>query len=292
MIKRLALIGVGLIGGSLALALRRAGVVDEVIGVGRGIANLELARERNIVDSYTTDPATAVIGADLVVIGATLAASADILTAIAPALEPDAVVTDVGSTKASVVAAARAALGARLPAFVPGHPIAGTEHSGAGAAFAELFERHKVILTPLAETDPQALARIRAMWLATGATVVDMPVALHDAVLAATSHLPHLLAYALVDLLAGRADADAVFAYAAGGFRDFTRIASSSPRMWTEIALANKTALLEVSRAYAGRLAVLIAALERDDGATLEAVFTRAKSARDACSVPEANARS
>jgi prephenate dehydrogenase len=291
MIERLAIVGVGLIGGSLALALRRAGIVREVVGCGRGVANLELARARGIIDSYTTDPAAAVAGADMVVIGATLAASAAVFAAIAPALEAGAVITDVGSTKASVVAAGRAALGAGFSAFVPGHPIAGTEHSGAGAAFAELYDHHKVILTPLPETDRQALARVRAMWDATGATVVEMSVEMHDAVLAATSHLPHLLAYALVDLLAGRADADDVFAYAAGGFRDFTRIASSSPRMWTEIVLANKAALLDVSRAYAERLTALIAALERDDGATLEAVFTRAKSARDACSVPEANVR-
>ncbi|MEX2482690.1 MAG: prephenate dehydrogenase/arogenate dehydrogenase family protein [Gammaproteobacteria bacterium] len=291
MIRRLAIIGVGLIGGSLALALRRARAVEEIVGAGRGRANLELARDCGIVDRYTTDLSAAVAGAEMVVIGASLGASEAILTAIAPHLAPDTVVTDVGSTKTSVVAAARRALGTRIANFIPGHPIAGTEHSGAAAAFAELYDGHKVILTPLAETDPSAHARVRAMWTAAGASVVDMPVELHDTVLAATSHLPHLLAYGLVDTLAAHAAADQIFAHAAGGFRDLTRVASSNPRMWTEIALANKAALLEISRAYMARLDTLVQALERDDAAFLEAVFTRAKAARDSCVVPESNRR-
>lgn len=289
MIERLAIIGVGLIGGSLALALRRAGVVGEIVGAGRGVANLERARERGIIDRFTTDPAAAVARADTVVLGVTLGATADVMAAIAPALAPGAVVTDVGSTKASVVASARATLGAHLPHFVPGHPIAGTERSGADAAFAELYDAHKVVLTPLAETRPEALERVRAMWNAAGATVVEMAVDAHDAALAKTSHLPHLLAYNLVDTLAAAADADDVFAFAAGGFRDFTRIASSSPSMWADIAIANREALLAASAAYAERFATLLAALEAGDRDALETAFTRAKTARDACIVPESN---
>lgn len=291
LIRRLAVIGVGLIGGSLALALRRAGAVGEIVGAGRGAANLELAHARGIVDRHTTDLAAAVAEADMVVIGAALGATADVLRTIAPALPPTAIVTDVGSTKASVVAAARAALGADFARFVPGHPIAGTEQSGAAAAFADLYVRHKVILTPVAETAPAALARVRAMWQAAGADVVEMAVHDHDRALAATSHLPHLLAYALVELLAARPDAAEIFGFAAGGFRDFTRIASSNPRMWTEISLANKAALLDVARAYAARFEELIAALEHEDAALLEAAFGRAKAARDACLLPESNAR-
>ncbi|MEQ8231043.1 MAG: prephenate dehydrogenase/arogenate dehydrogenase family protein [Gammaproteobacteria bacterium] len=288
-IERLAVIGVGLIGGSLALALRRAGVVGEVVGAGRGVANLERARERGIVDRFTTDPAAAVTRADMVVVGVTLGATRDVFARIAPALAPDAVVTDVGSTKASVVAAAHATLGAHLPNFVPGHPIAGTERSGADAAFAELYDDHKVVLTPLPETRAGACERVRAMWCAAGATVVEMDVATHDAVLARTSHLPHLLAYNLVDALAGGADADAVFEFAAGGFRDFTRIASSSPAMWADIVLANREALLAACGEYSARFDALVSALEAGDRDTLENAFTRAKTARDTCIVPESN---
>ncbi len=289
MIQRLAVIGVGLIGGSLALALREAGAVGEVVGAGRGRANLELARKRGIVDRYTTDAAAAVDGADMVVIGVSLGATADVLARVRPALAAAAVVTDVGSTKASVVASAREVLGAGCARFVPGHPIAGTENSGAGAAFAALYRDHRVILTPLPETAADALARVRAMWEAAGARVVDMDVAAHDRALAATSHLPHLLAYNLVEALAARDDAGDIFDFAAGGFRDFTRIASSNPRMWAEIALANREQLLLACRDYAARFEQLVAALERGDGAALEAAFERAKNARDACVLPQSN---
>jgi len=291
LLSKLVVIGVGLIGGSLACALRKAGQVGEVVGVGRGIANLEQAVALGVIDSYTQDAAQAVVGADVVVIGATLGSTAGILASIAPALDRDTIVTDVGSTKASVVAAARSALGDRFARFVPGHPIAGTEHSGAQAAFAELYVGHRVILTPLADTDADALARIDAMWACAGARVTHMPVADHDRVLAATSHLPHMLAFTLVDMLAEASDADDIFAFAAGGFRDFTRIASSNPEMWRDIALANRDALLEICGAYSARLERLMQALREGDGATLELSFQRAKEARDRCVVPEANAR-
>ena len=291
MISKLVVIGVGLIGGSLACALRKAGKVETVIGVGRGIANLEQAVELGVIDSYNQDAAQAVVDADMVVIGATLGSTADILARIAPALGPGTVVTDVGSTKASVVASARAALGDKFARFVPGHPIAGTEHSGAQAAFAELYVGHRVILTPVAETDADALISVRAMWETAGARVAQMSVADHDRVLAATSHLPHMLAFTLVDMLATASDADDIFAFAAGGFRDFTRIASSNPEMWRDIALANRDALLEICGAYNARLERLMQALRDGDGATLELSFKRAKEARDRCVVPQANVR-
>ena len=290
MIAKLVVIGVGLIGGSLACALRKAGVVGSVIGVGRGIANLEQAAALGIIDSYSQDAAQAVADADMVVIGATLGSTAAILATIAPALQPATIITDVGSTKASVVTAARMALGDKFTRFVPAHPIAGTEHSGAQAAFADLYVGHRVILTPLAETDPDALARVRAMWECVGARVTQMSVSDHDRVLAATSHLPHMLAFTLVDMLAAADDADDIFAFAAGGFRDFTRIASSNPEMWRDIALANRDALLAICGSYNVRLERLMQALREGDGATLEQSFKRAKEARDRCVVPEPNA--
>lgn len=290
MIAKLVVIGVGLIGGSLACALRKAGRVGAVIGVGRSIANLKQAVALGVIDSYSHDGAQAVADADMVVIGATLGSTAAILATIAPALQPAAIVTDVGSTKASVVAAARLALGDKFARFVPGHPIAGTEHSGAQAAFADLYVGHRVILTPVAQTDLDALARVRAMWECVGARVTQMSVADHDRVLAATSHLPHMLAFTLVDMLAAADDADDIFAFAAGGFRDFTRIASSNPEMWRDIALANRDALLAICGSYKARLERLMQALREGDGATLEQSFKRAKEARDRCVVADANA--
>lgn len=290
MIAKLVVIGVGLIGGSLACALRKAGRVGSVIGVGRGVANLEQAVALGVIDSYSQDGAQAVADADLVVIGATLGSTAAILETIAPALQPATIVTDVGSTKASVVAAARLALGDKFARFVPGHPIAGTEHSGAQAAFAELYVGHRVILTPVAETDLDALARVHAMWEWVGARVTQMSVTDHDRVLAATSHLPHMLAFTLVDMLAAVDDADDILAFAAGGFRDFTRIASSDPEMWRDIALANRDALLAICGSYNARLEGLMQALRDGNGATLEQSFKRAKEARDRCVVAEANA--
>ena len=291
MIDKLVVIGVGLIGGSLACALRKARWVREIVGVGRGLANLEAALELGVIDSYSQDAARAVADADMVVIGATLGSTAEILETIAPALGAATVVTDVGSTKADVIVAARATLGVHFPRFVPGHPIAGTEMSGAAAAFAELYVDHRVILTPLVDTDANALARVQAMWEATGAQVSRMAVEDHDRVLAATSHLPHMLAFTLVDMLATASDADDIFAFAAGGFRDFTRIASSSPEMWRDIALTNREALLTMCENFSVRLDHLMQALRDGDGATLERSFQRAKEARDRCLVPEANAR-
>lgn len=281
LIQRLCIIGVGLIGGSLARALREAGEVGEVIGCGRGEANLQAAVRLGVVDRYETDPAHAVAGADVVVVAVPLGAMAAVLRSIVPHLAPEAVVTDVGSAKGSVVEDVARIYGGIPPRFVPGHPIAGTENSGVEASFATLFQRRRVILTPLAETAATAHHLIQQMWELTGAEVVDMGVHHHDAVLAATSHLPHLLAYTLVDTLARLDDRAEIFRYAAGGFRDFTRIASSDPTMWRDICVANREQLLEMIALFNADLAQLAEAIRHDDHAAILATFQRAKRARD-----------
>ena len=282
MINRLALIGVGLIGGSLARALRDAGHVREVIGYGRGLANLQRAVELGVADRVETSLPAVVRDADMVVLATPVGSMAGILGAITPYLARDAVVTDVGSVKGTIVEAARAVLGEKLSSFVPGHPIAGTERTGVEASFSSLFVGRRVVLTPLPETRAEAVARVRAMWQAAGAEVVSMSVEHHDAVLAATSHLPHLLAYALVDMLARLDDSREIFAYAAGGFRDFTRIASSDPVMWRDISLANRTAIVKMLKKYRTELNGLIAAVDAGDAVMLQTLFERAKAARDA----------
>ena len=281
LIQRLCIIGVGLIGGSLARALREAGEVGEVIGCGRGEANLQAAVRLGVVDRYDTDPAHAVAGADVVVVAVPLGAMEAVLRSIVPHLAPEAIVTDVGSAKGSVVADVARVYGGIPPRFVPGHPIAGTENSGVEASFATLFKRRRVILTPLDETAATAHRLIQQMWELTGAEVVDMGVRHHDAVLAATSHLPHLLAYTLVDTLARLDDRAEIFRYAAGGFRDFTRIASSDPTMWRDICVANREQLLEMIALFNADLAQLAEAIRNDDPAALLATFQRAKRARD-----------
>ncbi len=281
MIQRLTVIGVGLIGGSLARALRRAGVVGEVVGCGRSRDNLQRARELGVIDRYHQDPAQAVTDADLVFIAVPLGAMATTFAAIRDHLAPGAILTDGGSVKGSVVADARQVFGHLPPRFVPGHPIAGTEQSGVDASFAELYRNRRVILTPLPDTDPAATAQVQAMWEACGAEVTQMAVDHHDEVLAATSHLPHLLAYGLVDSLARLRENDEIFRYAAGGFRDFTRIASSHPIMWRDICLANRQALGQMLARFQRELAELAADVEGGDGEALLEVFERAKAARD-----------
>lgn len=281
LIQRLAIIGVGLIGGSLARALKRANVVGEVIGCGRNLNNLQQAVELGVIDRYDTHPAQAVTEADMIVVAVPLGTIAPIFAAIRDNLSAQAIITDVGSAKATVVADARQHLGNYLPRFVPGHPIAGTEKSGVAASFAELFEQHRVILTPLPETDPQAMTTVSNMWTQTGAEVIAMSVTHHDEVLAATSHLPHILAYSLVDTLAKMAERTEIFRFAAGGFRDFTRIASSDPQMWHDICLANQQAILQVLESFQTDLAQLVAAIQQQDSQYIATVFSRAKSARD-----------
>jgi prephenate dehydrogenase len=282
MINKLTIIGVGLIGGSLARALKAAGAVREIVGYGRSLGNLQLAVELGVVDHIAVKPADAVLESELVVIAVPVGNSGEILRQIAPALASGTIVTDVGSVKHSVIESARHALGGNFPDFVPGHPLAGTEQSGVGASVAELFRDRRVVLTPEPDTRAAATAQVTALWKAAGAEVVTMTADLHDRVLAASSHLPHALAYTLVDMLVRHDDHKAVFDCAAGGFRDFTRIAASDPVMWRDICLANRAALAPLLRQYQGELDELIRALDEADGEWLQDTFTRAKHARDA----------
>lgn len=281
MINRLTIIGVGLIGGSLARAAKRAGYCAEVVGGGRDAAHLKCAVELGVIDRYETDPARAAADADMVVLAVPLGAMAHVLRAMAPQLKAGAIITDTGSAKASVVAAAQAVFGQVPARFVPGHPIAGNERSGVEASRVDLFQGRRVILTPLAQTDAAALAAVRALWRQAGAEVVEMSVDHHDEVLAATSHLPHLLAFALVDTLARMQEQAEIFRFAAGGFRDFTRIASSDPVMWRDICLANREAIATMIDRFQGDLVALREAVLAEDGKRIEEIFSRAKAARD-----------
>lgn len=282
MLKKIAIFGVGLIGGSFALALKRAGAVGQVVGVGRTAATLERARELGIIDAGSTSVAAALEGAELVLIAAPVAQTGAILAAIAPHLRPGTVVTDAGSTKCDVVAAARQALGAKLTQFVPGHPIAGAELSGPDAALADLYVGKKVVLTALPENTAEDVERVAAAWRTCGALIHRLTPEQHDSVFAAVSHLPHLLAFGLVDDIARKAHADLLFQYAASGFRDFTRIAGSSPEMWRDISLANQAALLSELDDYMAQLQRMRALLAAGDGAALEAVYANAQRARHA----------
>jgi prephenate dehydrogenase len=280
-IKRLCIIGVGLIGGSLARDLRRLDLCGEVVGTSRNAENLARAKELGVIDRYETDVAAAVNGADMVVVAAPLGAMQPLFAAMRGALAEDAVVTDVGSAKASVLDAAKSAFG-QVPEFlVPAHPIAGTEHSGVEASTEGLFRDRRVILTPLESTRAEAISRVRGMWEATGARVIEMDARHHDEVLAATSHLPHMLAYTLVDVLGRMEERVEIFRYAAGGFRDFTRIASSDPQMWHDICFANRDALVHALEHFSGDLDDAIDAIRRGDSEAIKALFTRAKALRD-----------
>jgi len=281
---KVVVVGVGLIGGSLALSLKHAGAVQTIIGVGRDRSNLDAAHSLGIADrTYTLDePWVAEIStSDLVVLATPVGSMAALFTAIAPALGPSTLITDVGSTKQDVVSAARAHLGAAFARFVPGHPIAGSERAGATAASAALFRDRTVVLTPVVETDAGAVTRIGACWARCGATVQVLDPARHDAILSAVSHLPHVLAYALVAELASRADNAEYLDYAATGFRDFTRLASSEPAMWRDVCLANATALRRELALYRARLEHIEALIARGDKDELLALFERARVARE-----------
>jgi prephenate dehydrogenase len=282
MIDRLCVIGVGLIGGSLARALRRVAYVKEIVGSSRSAEHLQRAVDLGVIDRYDTDQAKAVQGADMVFVSVPLGAMATVFQAIEHALPEGAVVTDGGSAKGSVVADIERVLGRVPPWFVPGHPIAGTEQSGVDASFAELYIGRRVILTPTAETNAEAVKKVRAMWEAVGASVNEMEVDHHDEVLAATSHLPHMLAFALVESLARMSEQREIFDYAAGGFRDFTRIASSDPVMWRDICLANRDALLAMVENFRNDLDELTAAIRDRDADRILRIFQDAKTARDA----------
>jgi prephenate dehydrogenase len=278
-VDTLAVVGTGLIGGSFALALKEAGAVGTVLGIGRSRQSLDAALGRGLIDRVADWEEAG--RADCILLALPVGETATALRRLAPQLKPGAIVTDAGSTKVNVVDAAQAELGARFPDFVPGHPIAGSEQSGPGAARADLFRGRRVVLTPQAEVRADALATVRALWQATGAQVEILDAALHDRVFAAVSHLPHLAAYALVDELARRHDSEIYFRFAASGFRDFTRIAGSSPEMWRDIALANREAVLAELDAYTSALEALRDAVAESDGDHLLEIFSRARAARE-----------
>jgi prephenate dehydrogenase len=273
---KLAVIGVGLIGGSFALALKKAKAVSKVVGVGRSEQNLKLARERGIIDAIASDPGAAAKDADLVLVATPVAQFPSVFSALK---DSRALITDGGSTKRDVIAAARKALGKDVSRFVPAHPIAGAEKSGAAAANADLFAGKRVVITPLEENTPETISRVEQAWSACGARLSRMPADEHDSVLAAVSHLPHLLAYALVHEVAGRKNSEQLFSFAAGGFRDFTRIASSHPEMWRDICSANKDVLLKEVERFSAKLGEVKRLL--DDPARLEKLFAEARDARD-----------
>ncbi len=278
--QRMTIIGVGLIGGSLARALRDKGACAEIVGCGRDENNLRKAVDLGVIDRYELDPAGAVDGADLVILAVPLGAVRRLMTQIRDRLPAQAVVMDVGSAKGCVVDDARQALPEHLPWFVPAHPIAGTEKSGVEASLTELFVDHNVILTPLAETREEALQRAEAIWTAAGARILTMAVEHHDRLLAATSHLPHLLAFSVIAYLADRVGPEA-FSCAAGGLRDLTRIASSDPRMWTDICLANGTAIRQALADYRQGLDEIDRLLAAADEVGLMQRFATAKATRD-----------
>ncbi|KQQ86904.1 prephenate dehydrogenase [Massilia sp. Leaf139] len=281
---KVVVVGVGLIGGSFALALKAAGAARQIVGMERSQEALARALELGIVDSTTDSFEDALAGADLVLVAAPVAQTGTILAALAPYLDVGTVVTDAGSTKADVVAAARAALGGKVRQFVPAHPIAGRESNGPDAALSDLYQGKKVVVTPLPENAAGDVGLVAAAWRLCGALIHTLAPEEHDQVFAAVSHLPHLLAFALVDDIANKPHADRLFQYAASGFRDFTRIAGSSPEMWRDISLANRDALLTELDAYLAQLTVLRARLAANDGPGLEAIYTNAQRARRAWS--------
>ncbi len=280
--KKLVIFGVGLIGGSVALALKKAGSAPLIVGVGRSIESLNQALKLNVIDTLETNIHKAVGDADLILIATPVAQTAGILRSIKPHLNKQAVITDAGSTKGDVLSCAKEILGEQFNQFVGGHPIAGAEKSGVSAANSDLFLGKNVVLTPALETNIHAVTGVTQLWKACGAKVSEMTAENHDSIFAAVSHLPHLLAFALVDDIASRPNAAQLFSFAASGFRDFTRIAGSSPEMWRDISLANKTALLSELTAYQDELSQLKKLLTNKDGAGLQALFERASVARNA----------
>jgi len=281
-VEKVVIFGVGLIGGSFALALRQAKAVGEVVGFGRSAASLEQARQLGIIDRVGSDIALEVADADLILLATPVGQMAELMARIAPHLGVHTLVTDGGSTKSDVVAAARANMGGKIAQFVPAHPVAGAEKSGAAAAMADLYQGKKVVLTPLPENSTASVARVRKAWELCGAMVSELTAQQHDEVFAAVSHLPHLLSFALVHDLAQRDNRDVLLSFAASGFRDFTRIAASSPEMWRDICLANREALMRELQQYAAELYVLHQALENNDAAKLEEIFSLAREVRSA----------
>ncbi len=279
--KKLVIFGVGLIGGSVALAVKKAGFVTHIVGIGRSDKSLHEALNLGVIDAAQTNVGAAINAADMVLIAAPVAQTKVILQSIKAHLNSQTIITDAGSTKGDVLANAREILGDQFNQFVGGHPIAGAEKTGVSAANGDLFLGKNVVLTPTPETNIHALASIVELWQKCGAKVSEMSAENHDAIFAAVSHLPHLLAFALVHDIASRPNAEELFSFAASGFRDFTRIAGSSPEMWRDISLANKTALLGEISAFEKELSQLKQLLVSEDGASLQALFERASVARN-----------
>ena len=277
--KKVVIFGVGLIGGSFALALRKANAVGEVVGFGRSAATLEQAKQLGIIDRIGNDLAE-LGNADLVLLATPVGQMAELMARIAPHLGADTLVTDGGSTKSDVVAAACANLGNKISQFIPAHPIAGAEKTGPEAALADLYQGKKVVLTPMPENSAESVARVRKGWELCGAVVSELTPQQHDEVFAAVSHLPHLLSFALVHDLAQRENRDLLLSFAASGFRDFTRIAASSPEMWRDICMANREALLDELGFYIDELGMLHEALAEADADKLEEVFSLSSQVR------------
>jgi prephenate dehydrogenase len=281
-VDTVCIIGTGLIGGSLALAIRQADFCKEIIGAGRTEATLIKAVELGVIDRYDTSISNAAQDADIVVVCVPLGSMHAVFEQINAAEIENTIITDAGSAKQSVIDEAELVFGEKFRNFVPGHPIAGTEQSGVGAAFPELYHNRRVILTPTENTSVDALDKVRAMWQSAGAEVETMSAEHHDLILAGTSHLPHLLAFGLVDCLNNLEDVDEIFRFAAGGFRDFTRIASSDPVMWRDICLSNRDEVMVMMRRYSVEMEKMYKALEAGDGEKLREIFERAKKVRDA----------
>jgi prephenate dehydrogenase len=281
MIDTLAIIGVGLIGSSLSLALKQAAAVRQVVGYGRNQKNLLRGVELGVLDDFADSIEASVSEADVIVVAVPLGAMRSVFSELKSVVKKDAIITDVGSAKGSVVTAARAELGDMFSRFVPGHPIAGTEKSGVEAGFASLYQNRRVILTPLEQTEQDAISVIDEMWRHCGAIMEYLSVEHHDKVLAATSHLPHMLAYALVHYLSNLNDHEEIFRYASGGFRDFTRIASSDPVMWRDVCISNGDALISLIEQYQEELDRVKSAINAGDADELLKLFGRAKSERD-----------
>ncbi len=281
--------GVGLIGGSLALALKKAKFARNIIGVGRSEVNLNIARDLRIVDEIVVNLSDAVAEADLIVLAAPLSATRPLFAELRPILSETTILTDVGSVKGGIVKDAEEQLGASFCRFVPGHPIAGSEAKGAKSAFAELFLNHNVLLTPSQKTDSSAISLVEDMWRAAGARVSFLSHTEHDQNLATTSHLPHILAYVLMNLVQDESGVDKLESMVGGGFRDTTRIASSDPEIWVDIILANREEILSACSQYQTKFTEFISALEVMDGNRILDLIKRAKQARDTLIIPDAN---
>jgi prephenate dehydrogenase len=283
--SKVAVIGVGLIGCSLAMVLKEKGLADTITGIGRTLENLETARRLGAVDAITQDVAEGVRGADLVVVAVPVLKVSEVIKKAAAQLAPGSIITDVGSVKEAIIREVEPNLpdGVR---FVPGHPIAGTEHSGASAAFSGLFRDHVCILTPTEKTDQQALETVRALWEEAGSRVISMNPRTHDRILSAVSHLPHMIAYTLVNTVADAGAKDnETLGFSAGGFKDFTRIASSSPEMWTDICAANAGPIVEMIDEFQRRLEALKKLIKANDLDGLKEEFERAKKLRDSLAI-------